>query len=144
MNTLYLASQDLCLDSAGNIAMATEPYALAQDAASACATVLGECYYDTSLGIDFFGLILGKMPPIELLRSLFINAAMTVPDVATAMVFFSSLKDRVISGQLQVTSSSGVTTAIAVNSRVVAYNRVLVNDYTRSLDTYILDGAALG
>jgi hypothetical protein len=45
---------DLTLDINGNIAMASEPYAIAQDVASACRTFLGECYYDTSQGVPYF------------------------------------------------------------------------------------------
>ena len=46
MNTLYLDPQswDLVLDAAGNIAMAKDPYAKAQDVASACRLFSGELY----------------------------------------------------------------------------------------------------
>ena len=37
-----------------NIAVADEPYALAQDAASAIRTFIGECYYDTTKGLPYF------------------------------------------------------------------------------------------
>lgn len=110
MNTLYLTPNwDLCLDSTANIAMAGEPYSLAQDAASAIRTFIGECYYNTLLGVHYFQQILGYNPPLELIRAQFVAQALTVPDVASAQVFFSSLTDRELSGQVQVTSISGVT-----------------------------------
>ena len=62
MNTLYLDPQnwDLVLDAAGNIAMAKDPYAKAQDVASACRLFSGELYYDTEKGIPYFEETLGK------------------------------------------------------------------------------------
>ena len=43
---------DLVVDAAGNIAVASPPYALAQDAASSIKLFSGECYYDTSIGVQ--------------------------------------------------------------------------------------------
>lgn len=116
MDTLYLTSTgalnpwDLCLDASGNIAKATNPYALAQDAASAIRTFIGECYYDTSLGVPYFQQILGKNPPLELVRAQFVKQALTVPEVVSAKVFFATYTNREITGQVQVTSTTGVTT----------------------------------
>ena len=98
---------DLCITSSGNIAMASEPYSLAQDAASAIRLFIGEYWYDTSLGIPYFEQVLGKNPPINLLRTLFIDAALTVPGVASATVFFSSVQNGQVSGQVQITDSNG-------------------------------------
>ena len=66
MNTLLLdrATWDLCLDAAGNIATASEPYALAQDASSAIRLFVSEAWYDTTQGIPYFTNILGQAPPI--------------------------------------------------------------------------------
>src|SRR5208337_881510 len=85
-NTLLLDVDlwDLTLDAFGNIAVAAPPYALAQDVASACRTVLGEVYYDTSLGIDYFGQIFGKTPPVSVFQAMFVRAALTVPGVVAA------------------------------------------------------------
>ena len=67
-NTLLLdtVAWDLVLDSFGNIALASPPYALAQDVASAIRTFLGEVYYDASLGVPYFQDILGQLPPMAL------------------------------------------------------------------------------
>lgn len=112
MKTLYLRpdSWDLTLDSTGNIALAAEPYALAQDAASAIRTFIGECIYDTSIGITYWDDILGHAPPIELMRAKFVEAALTVPAVVEAKVFITSV-DRTLSGQVQVRDASGVVSA---------------------------------
>lgn len=111
MNTIYLdpASWDLALDSSGNIALAEEPYSLAQDAASAIKTFQGEVYYNTSLGVPYFQEILGKFPPTTLIKAQFIKAALTVPDVVSAQVFIASITARRISGQVSVTNSAGLT-----------------------------------
>lgn len=109
MNTLLLdlSTWDLVLDSAGNIAMASEPYSLAQDAASAIKTFLGECYWDTTLGINYFKLVFkGPPPSIATLKQLFVNAALTVPGVSAAQCFFTDASGRMLIGQVQVTSKS--------------------------------------
>ena len=108
---------DLVLDINGNIAIASEPYSLAQDAASAIKTFLGEAYYDTTLGIPFFTQVFGKSPSIPLLQALFNAAAETVPDVVSATTAIVSITDRVLTGQVQVTSITRQT-SIAVFSVV--------------------------
>ena len=109
MDTLYLdpSSWDLALDAAGNIAKASRPYALAQDAASAIKTFVGDCYYDQSLGLPYFTEILGQRPPAELLKAKFAAAALTVPGVVAAEVFLT-LTGRELGGQVQITDSAGV------------------------------------
>lgn len=108
MDTLLLdtVEWDLVLDINGNIALARQPYSLAQDAAGAIKTFLGEVYYDTQLGVPYMTQILGKQPSIALLKAQFVAAAMAVPDVASAKVFITSIADRIVSGQVQVTSAT--------------------------------------
>ena len=112
MQTLLLdtVSWDLVLDLTGNMAVASNPYSLAQDAASACRVFEGEAYYDTSIGIPYWASILGKSPSISLMKSAYVSQALTVPDVVSAAFFISSFgASRVVNGQIQVTDSSGVT-----------------------------------
>lgn len=97
---------DLVVGSDGNIAVASEPYSLSQDAASAIKTFLGECYLDTSVGVPYFRF-LGKNVPLTRIKQYFIEAALTVPNVVSAQVFFSSLTDRTLRGQVQVISRAG-------------------------------------
>lgn len=115
MDTLLLdpSAWDLTVDGSRNIASATGSYAMAQDAASAIRTFQGEVYYNTTLGVPYWQVILGRWPPISLMKSAFISAAMTVPGVVSAKCFLSGVTDRTVNGQVQVSDSSGTTAAAA-------------------------------
>ena len=118
-NTLLLdtVKWDLCVDSNGNIALATPPYSLAQDAACACRLFEGELWYDTIQGIPYWQSILGQMPPLSLLKAAFIAAAQGVPGVASAEVFITNItSDRVLSGQVQITNEGNQTVAASFGS----------------------------
>jgi hypothetical protein len=112
-NTLLLdtIAWDLLVDARGNIAMATPPYALAQDAASAIRTYQGEVYYNTTKGVPYDQSILGKTPSIAFMKAQFVKAALTVPGVVSAKCFISSITDRLVTGQVQVRDAAGNTTA---------------------------------
>lgn len=130
MDTMLLAidTWDLCLDAAGNIALATEPYALAQDVASAIRTFLlgqgdaasiavsGECWYDDTIGIPYFDQILGKNPPLSVLVGFMEAAALTVPGVKSATVVLQSFNPttRVAIGQVQFTDTNGVVGTVSI------------------------------
>lgn len=117
MNTLLLdtVTWDLCVDSNRNIAMATEPYSLAQDVASASRLFIGELWYDNTQGVPYWASILGKMPPASYLKAKYIQAAMTVPDIVTAQMYVSSFGQeaaelsRLLTGQIQITGPGGQT-----------------------------------
>ena len=113
MKTLLLdvSTWDLAIDTAGNIAVASEPYALAQDAASAIKLFAGELYYDTSQGIPYFQQILGHWPPLSLMKAYWNEAALTVPGVVTAQTFITSWTDRVVRGQVQIKDENGNVSA---------------------------------
>ena len=115
MKTLLLnpRTNDLMIDSAGNIAVASNPYSLAQDAASAIKVFLGELWFDTAQGIPYFTQLFGQQPNVALMKAKFADAALTVPGVASAAVFITSIAGRNVQGQVQVTSSAGTTTAAA-------------------------------
>ena len=114
-STLLLdtAAWDLCVDLDGNIAVASEPYALAQDAASAIRTFEGEVWYNRALGIPYWTQILGYAPPLSLMRAYFVAAALTVPDVVSAACFFLAITNRKVTGQVQITSTDGTLSAAA-------------------------------
>lgn len=114
-HTLLLdtASWDLVLDVNGNIAVAKDPYSLAQDAASAIKTFQGEVYYDTNLGVPYWDQILGHSPPLSYIKAQLEKAALTVPGAVTARAFISSFIGRIVAGQVQLTDVAG---------RVVAAN----------------------
>lgn len=113
MQTLLLDTEtwSLVLDAAGNIAVASDPYSQAQDAASAQRTFLGECYFDTTLGIDYVGQIFNGTPTLAFIKAQLVAQALPVPGVASAMCYISALTDRVLQGQTQITNSSGQTSA---------------------------------
>jgi hypothetical protein len=115
MQTLLLdqAAWDLVVDARGNIAVASNPYSLAQDSASAIRTWQGESYWDTSIGIPYRTKIFGSNLPLPLLKQALIEAALTVPEVVAAQVFVSGIEQRTLAGQVQIVSSSGQTSAPA-------------------------------
>lgn len=116
MNTLLLdtVTWDLVLDVNGNIAVAAPPYATAQDVASAVRTFLGECWYDTTLGVPYFQQVLGQFPSLAQLKSMLIKAAAAVPGCYNPVCYISSVSGRTVQGQIQFTDSAG-------NAQVVAF-----------------------
>lgn len=88
--------------------MASLGYALAQDAASQIKLFQGEYWYDTTQGIPYFQEILGigQTPPINLMKSQFVAAALQVPGVEVAVCFISSIENGQVSGQVQISDSS--------------------------------------
>lgn len=112
MDTLFLNSEswDLMADDYGDIAMASSPYAIAQDVASACRLWKGEARYDTTRGIPYDTSLLGELPPKSLLASWFEGEAETVPEVEAVQVIISfDRPSRKLGGQIQITPSSGDT-----------------------------------
>lgn len=105
---------DLTVDSFGNIAVATEPYSLAQDAASQCRLFQGELWYDNLQGVPYWQAILGQMPPLSYLRAQYVAAAKLVPDVQTVRVFIANIdRNRVVTGQIQITGPGSSPLSIA-------------------------------
>ena len=117
MNTMLLnpGTWDLMVDASGNIAMAQEPYANAQDVASAVRLFQGELYYDTSKGVPFFDQVLGVEVPVQNIQSLFEAAALTVPDVVEAKCDLQQDAARNLLGTLQVINSAGQAVNVQFN-----------------------------
>lgn len=113
-NTLLLdqSAWDLVIDSAGNIAMATPPYALAQDVASAVRLFLGELWYATTKGIPYFEDVLGQLPPPSLLTGYMEKAALTVPGVVSAQVIITEFTGREVRGQVQFIDETGAANGV--------------------------------
>lgn len=113
-NTLLLdrGLWDLVTDAAGNIAMASPPYSLTQDVASAIKLFQGELWYDTIPGVPYFDQILGQAPPIPFLKAQIIAAALTVPGVVSAVCFISKIEGRTVNGQVIITDEAGNTTPV--------------------------------
>jgi len=100
---------DLVLDVAGNWAVATDPYAIAQDVASAVRLFKGEQWFDTIPGVPYFDGILGVQPNLQYVKAQIEAAALTVPGVVRARCLFASFTNRVLSGQVQITDTVGVS-----------------------------------
>jgi hypothetical protein len=115
MQTLLLdvAQWDLVLDANGNIAVASDPYSLAQDAASAIKTFLGEVFWDTTIGVPYLQQIFGVAASLALVKAQLTEAALTVPETASAQCFITAFTQRNLQGQVQVTSqTTGQTSAL--------------------------------
>jgi hypothetical protein len=116
MNTLLLdvGLWDLTLDAYGNIAVAAAPYAIAQDVASACRTVLAEVWYDDTLGVDYFGKIFGLTPPAAVFQEQFVSQALLVPLVVTATCIIESYsaETREATGQVIFTDANNQTQTV--------------------------------
>lgn len=113
-NTLLLdqSKWDLIIDSAGNIAMATPPYSLAQDVASAVRLFLGELWYNTTNGIPYFENVLGTLPPATLIIGYIEKAALKVPGVVSARCIITSFNSRQVTGQINFIDESGAASAV--------------------------------
>lgn len=110
MDTLLLDRDawDLCIDAKGNIAMASNPYSIVQDVASACRLFLGELYYGPAdAGIPYFQEGLGRSFPTQILKAKLIAAAQAVPGVLSAQCFLVSAEGRKVTGQIQVQTDAG-------------------------------------
>ena len=115
MNTLLLdqTTWDLVLDANGNIALASEPYSIAQDVASAIKLFSGELWYDSAKGVPYFLQILGEYPPTSLVKAELAKAALTVPQVVKARVINLRMKGRELSGIVEVIDDKGKTNNVS-------------------------------
>jgi hypothetical protein len=109
MRSLYLRPDtwDLAVDNNRCIAVCDDPYALAQNAACKCRLFLGEAWYDTEAGIDYWNAVLAGVPNLSGLRAALTATAKSVNGVVEAQVFFSGLTGRTLTGQIQVTDKLG-------------------------------------
>lgn len=109
-NTLW----DLCLDAAGNIAVASDPYQRAQSVANAIRLFAGELWYDQTKGVPYFAQILGHAPPLSLFREFMVRAAETVPGVAGAVCVINSIDGRTLTGSVSWPGPNGTTETVAI------------------------------
>lgn len=120
MDTLLLDTVlwDYTVDANGNWAVATEPYSLAQDVSSAIRLFQGELWYDSSQGIPYFQKILGESPPLAVFQEYMVQAALTVPDVVSAVCIVESFDSatRKVTGQVQFTDVNGNTGTVALGN----------------------------
>jgi len=104
---------DSCLDAAGNIAVASAPYAVAQDVATALSTFRGECWYDNSLGVPYWQGVFGQRPPASYVTSQLEAQAGLVPDVARTQATVGGTNvRRGLIGQVLITDTDGNQTTL--------------------------------
>jgi len=117
MDTLLLnpTTWDLMLDSNNNIALASNPYAIAQDVASAIRTFQGEVYYDTTLGLPYLTQILGqdRDTALAIFISLAETEALRVPEVVQAQGTEIYYDNRAVSGVIEVIDTTGAANNIS-------------------------------
>lgn len=115
MNTLLLTQDnwDLCLDAAGNIAVASDPYSEAQDVASAVRLFAGELWYDTTQGLPYFQNILGQQPSQQFIKAQVESAALTVPNIVSAQCTVATVVDRGVTGTVEVIDSAGIANNVS-------------------------------
>ena len=112
MDTLALntVTWDLTLDVSGNVATTSGDAAILQDVASACRLFIGELWYDTTRGIPYFQNVLGQYLPTAFLKAALADAALAVPGVTSASAVNLTMNGRTLSGQIEVTTSTGTQT----------------------------------
>jgi hypothetical protein len=85
---------DLQLDSNGNLAMwPVSQYnnSVAQDAACAIKTFIGDCWYNNTLGLPYFQGIFGQNPPLSWLSAKIVAQCLTMSNITRAVVLTLSL-----------------------------------------------------
>lgn len=110
-NTLFLlpTEWDICLDVAGNIAIATDEYQQAQDISSSCRVFLGDDYYSTQDGIPYLEEIMGKNSyPLALYQRNLHDRAMLVDGVVSVDVQFKEFQNRLLSGAIIFTNDKNL------------------------------------
>jgi len=98
---------NLAVDIDGNIAVCDEPYRIAQDVSCAVRTFKPEVYFDMSYGIPYTAEILGKRPPLQLVKQRYEDLAKTVKGVADARCTLTGVKNRTLTGFITLTAVDG-------------------------------------
>lgn len=114
-HTLFLDDNwDVTTDGNGNIATVQGAYGVAQNVANAVRLFTNDACFDQTRGIPHFDIELGHVPPLSVLRARIRQAALEVDGVAEAEVTFLSFEGRVLSGEVQITTTTGETASVAV------------------------------
>ena len=88
--------------------MASNPYSIAQDVASAVKLFAGELYYNTNKGIPYFDQILGQSHPEAVMKAQSEKAALTVPEVVKAQCTALYNAGRGMTGVIEVIDLTGL------------------------------------
>ena len=113
--SLYLDPDtwDLELDANGSLRTVTNPYAIAQDVACACKTILGECIFDTTIGIPYFEQVLGRPVTTSLVISYLQQEATRLDTVKSATVtLVPDRATRKTTGYITITDTNGTESTL--------------------------------
>lgn len=105
---------DVTLDGSGNIAVTQGAYGIAQNVANAVRLFTNDACFDQTRGIPHFDIELGRVPSLSVLRARIRQAALDVDGVAEAEVSFLSFEGRVLTGEVQITTTTGEAASVAV------------------------------
>jgi hypothetical protein len=102
-----------------DIALNTQGLAVAQDVASAIKLFQGELYYDTTLGVPYFGQVFSQQYNAAIINSLMQQAALTVPNVVEAVASVSNLDangkpSRDIAGTVEILDVNGEASGVTL------------------------------
>ena len=115
MRTLLLDDTwDITLDSAGQIAVTSGSYGIAQDVANATRLFTDDAWYDPERGIPHFDLELGHKPSLSVVRNRFRQAALIVEGVIDADVQIEGVTDRELTGSINLTLATGETADVVI------------------------------
>ena len=98
---------DITQDAEGQIATVGGAYSIAQNVANAVRLFTKDAYFAQDQGIPHFDIELGHTPPMSVLRTRIIKAAMGVDGVADATVVFDEMENRVLRGEIMLTTTTG-------------------------------------
>lgn len=103
---------DLVVDDLGNIATVDNPYACAQDVATACLAIRGECIYEKDTGVPYKELLNVPSSPFRIAAALQAEA-LSLPYITQAVATLANDKaTRKVSGVIAVVDTNGVASTI--------------------------------
>lgn len=108
------ASWDLKLDETGMLPVATDTYAIAQNVANQVRLFTEDAYFTRDDGIPHFAVTLGRYPAESVMRTRIIAQAKSVDGVEDATVDFTRFEEGELSGNIQLTTTTGDTAIIQI------------------------------
>lgn len=113
-SSLYLDPDtwDIELNSSNNLSMVGNPYACAQDVATACSTFRGECIYQTGIGVPYNEQILGHNPGTGSIQTWLENEALRLPYIADVSATIVTGEARAATGVILVIDRNGIESTI--------------------------------
>lgn len=113
--TLLLTDDwDITLNPSGRPAVKQGADAVAQNVANATRLFIGDACFNKADGLPHFKTELGRKPRESAIRTRLNAAARAVPEVADANTVIIRLEDRVLEGEITITTTEGDTIHVAI------------------------------